>query len=143
MISGDGSLELQEAVFNILSNDLDIQDIVGSPARVYDDVPQQNTEFPYITIGDDKVTDGGTHTDTGSEVVLWFHFWARDGGKATIKAIHARVYDLMHEQDIEATGLDVYQCRFDFFDSFVDPDGSTRHGVARYRVLTTKTQDDQ
>ncbi len=142
-MSGFSSLAIQTSIYQILYDDAELRSSVGSgglndPVRVYDNVPQ-NTAYPYIQIGDETMKDSGTMTDQGVEVTYTLHVWARDRGKVVVKELADRIYQLLHEQDIPVLDQDVYLCRFEFFESFTDPDGITRHGVARYRFLTSET----
>ena len=47
----------------------------------------------------------------------------------------ARVYTLLHEQTLPIAGFTNVLTRFEFSDTFRDPDGLTQHGVQRYRML--------
>jgi hypothetical protein len=136
-VSGHSSLAVQEALYAKLSDDSGIKALVGDPARVYDNVPQ-DTPYPYIEIGEDTALDGGTATEQGMDLTVMLHYWARDRGKRTVKLIAARVYELLHEQELVVESQSLVLCRFVFGDFLLDPDGVTRHGVARYRILTTQ-----
>ena len=102
---------------------------------VYDDVPQ-NTDYPYITIGDDTSTEWDTVDKVGGESTLTVHTWSREAGRREIKKIMSEVYEVLHMHELDVPGYNVVLCRQEFAESLpVEADGRTRHGVQRFRVI--------
>jgi len=122
---------LQVTVFNALNTG----DLAG---MVFDDVPQANEVFPKITIGDDIVTDDGTSSDEGANVVVRVHTWSRHIGRIETKTIQSKIYDKLHRQDLSIAGWHFIGCEFIQSFSMVDEDGKTRHGVSEFRVLADR-----
>lgn len=102
---------------------------------VYDHVPQESA-FPYIVIGDDTSTPWDTDDSTGSESTCTIHVWSRQRGRKEVKTIMQAIYDAMHRQELTITGGALVECAAEFQESFLDPDGITRHGVIRFRLIT-------
>ena len=132
----DASWELQQALFSKLDGDATLDALITG---VFDSVPPAQA-FPYVTIGDGSAADFGTKTEQGQSHAILIHAWARDRGRRTVKQILARVYTLLHEQILaDPTSPTVFEnvlTRWEFGDTFLDPDGLTYHGVARYRIIT-------
>lgn len=121
--------EIQEAIAARLST-------VGTP--VYDNVPQ-DTAFPYIVIGDDTSIPFDTDDSIGSEATCTIHVWSRYRGKKEVKEIMGAVYASLHRASFAIADGALIECVSEFAESFVDPDGLTRHGVIRFRLIVETT----
>ena len=126
----DGSWELQQAVYAALDAALSVP--------VYDFAPS-NAAFPYVTIGEATIVDVGTKSHTGTEHTITVHAWSRYRGRKETKQILGQIYDALHEQTLNVSGFGFVMCRLDFSESFMDEDGLTFHGVARYRVVLNES----
>ena len=142
MATGDGaSLELQGWLYGVFSNWAPLQELLGTPARVYDRVPA-DVVFPYVAIGEAEENADDVECIDGSEHFLTCHVWTRDQGQqgkveakrigtamnAAIAAAVAAAPDLAtHRLQVFARGSARY---------FDDQDGLTVHGVLIYRALT-------
>lgn len=135
----DPSFALQVALITALRGDGQVQTLVGTPARVYDD-PPRSTAFPYITLGPATIRAWDTDSEIGHEHVVQFHAWSRQGGRKEAKVILASVYDVLHNASLSLTGHRLIALRFEFADIFRDADGETMHGIARYRAVTEPTE---
>lgn len=101
---------------------------------VLDAVPE-NQGFPYLVIGDDTLTAAATKSEDAHQMTVTIHAWSRSPGRKECKTLLAGVYDALHGRDLEIEGYDVTAVRFEYGDSFLDADGRTWHGVARYRII--------
>jgi hypothetical protein len=119
-------VELQKAIYSKLSTSLVIP--------VYDHVPQ-GSEYPYIVIGEDTAIEWDTDDSVGSESTLTLHVWTRNRGRKECKEIMDSIYDVLHRCELAVTGYNVVNCAWELAETFVDPDGKTRHGVTRYRII--------
>jgi Protein of unknown function (DUF3168) len=52
----DASLALQQAVYDALAQSIPLQNLIGSPPRLYDH-HRQEPIFPYVVIGEVRVSD--------------------------------------------------------------------------------------
>jgi len=129
--------ELQKAIYGALRGDTAVLGLVND---VYDHVPQgldSDEDFPYIVVGDTTAVDQGTKSWHGQEHTIVLHIWSRYRGFMETKQIMAAIYAVLHENEaLAVTGHEVWLLRYEFGDTFLDPDGITRHGVVRYRVRT-------
>ena len=126
------SWELQKAIFTKLNGNVDGLD--GANIPVYDDVPQQSN-YPYVQIGEETSANNGTKTLDGVEHTLTMHIWSQYRGRREIKTIMKSVYDLLHNTAISVTGASLVNVRQEFSTTLAENDGITRHGVIRFRAV--------
>ena len=129
-------LDIQTAIFDTLSNGLSVP--------VYDDVPQEATKkdsnFPFVTVGDDTFNEGSTDTEGGFDTTITMHIWSRYAGFTETKQIQAEIYALLNRQTIVMAGSDygIAGITFDFSNAVLDPDGLTRHGISRFALYVAE-----
>lgn len=128
---GSPAWPLQQAVYSRLNGDATLTTTLG--ASVYDHVPD-SAAFPYVVIGD--VTEGprDTMARTGRDVVLSVHCWSQYAGAKQVDEIANRVDALLDRWAPTVSGWTATTMLREFFESFRDADGTTRHGVLRYRI---------
>lgn len=138
-----GLLELQTALYDVLTGDTGLSGLLatyeGGPA-VFDGPPQvedpsDNSMFPYVVIGADSASPFDTDTETGMTVTATIDVWSRAEEFAEAKTIMAAIYGLLHRQDFTISGYTLVGCDLEFEETLRDPDGETRHGVQRYRIV--------
>lgn len=132
-MSGSPAWPIQTAVYSRLSGDTTLVTTLG--AQVYDKVPD-SAAFPYVVIGDDTETPNDTMGKTGRDTTLTIHTWSQYPGKKQTKEIQDRVDELLDRWTPTVAGWSATQMLQEFRESFMDPDGVTRHGVSRYRIHT-------
>ena len=129
----DHSFELQKTIFTTLNGDNTIKSTFS--ATVHDHVPQ-GTAYPYIVIGEETMTDeSSTKTIDFNNFTLTIHIFSRNRGRKEAKQIMARIYELLHNQNLSVTGADHINTRFEFSDVIKENDGLTYHGVQRFRTI--------
>jgi len=126
------SWELQKAIFTKLNGNVD--GLAGANIPVYDDVPQQSN-YPYVQIGEETSANNGTKTLDGVEHTLTMHIWSQYRGRREIKTIMKSVYDLLHNTAISVSGASLVNVRQEFSTTLSENDGITRHGVIRFRAV--------
>jgi len=125
-----GAIEIQKAIFLKLNNGLSIPVLDGVP---------DNQPKPYVVIGDDTLIEWDTDGQTGFDTTITLHVWSDYQGKAEVKTIQGQIYDLLHRAELSVIGYNLINCTFEFADSFLDPNGITRHGVQRFRLNLFKS----
>jgi hypothetical protein len=116
--------EIQAAIYAKVS-------AIGWPT--YDHVPQESA-FPYVVIGDDTSIPWDTDDSIGSETTCTIHVWSRHRGRKEVKEIMRTIYEALHRQELSIIGGALVECQAELEESFMDPDGLTRHGVIRFRL---------
>ncbi len=124
--------EIQVSIYEELTGYYHLSSMVGD--RIYDRVPQ-NSDYPYLVLGDDTSLPWDTDNTTGSENTLTLHVWSRYYGRKEVKDIMKAIYDCLHRKNIEVSGAHTVLCQHEFSESFLDPDGITTHGVIRFRII--------
>lgn len=122
---------LQRAIYNALTGSADLMAIVTG---VYDATPQDEA-FPYVTFAADTESQWDTDDSHGFDCVVEIHTWSRYRGQRETKRIQNAVYNALHEVDLTVPFHNVVLCLWESAQQFVDPDGLTRHGVQRFRVI--------
>jgi hypothetical protein len=130
-VSGSAQWGLQQAVYARLSGDATLTSTLG--ADVYDETPQ-DAAYPYVVIGEDTELPDDTMGVTGRSMTLVLHYWSQYPGAREVKQVHARVDALLDRWTPTVAGWSLTETQFEFFEIVRDPDGITRHGIARYRV---------
>jgi hypothetical protein len=131
---------IQTAIYERLSAYAPLTAVITG---VYDDVPQaadagSNAAFPYVTIGDDTLNEWDTDTEQGADTTITIHSWSRARGRKEIKAIQGHIYDALHRYELPVTGHHLIACDWEASESLLDPDGRTRHGISRFRIVLQK-----
>lgn len=128
--------EIQGAIYNKLVSNTALMSIVTG---VYDDVPQaakseDDGAFPFVVIGDDDFGNWDTDTEVGWEFNFRVHIWSRYRGKKEILEIASEVHSALNRASITTNSYHVLDVNHVSMDSFVEPDGRTRHGVIQFRL---------
>jgi hypothetical protein len=140
---------IQKAIFDQLMADAPLKALLAknvtdkTKAAIYDAVPEpkdagSDLPFPYVTIGDDTMLDWDTDTSVGKEATITIHSWSRYRGRLQVKDIQGAIYDALHLSQLIVDGYDTVLCLSEYSESILDPDGLTRHGVQRFRLIIDK-----
>lgn len=130
-MAGTATWELQKAVYAALTADAALMALITG---IFDHVPQGQA-YPYLTVGDDTETDRNTFDRTGREPTMTLHLWSKYAGMKQAKDIAERVVTLLDDQALVVTGWGHVMTTYEFGEFLRDPDGETRHGVLRFRML--------
>lgn len=129
---------LAASLHSALSGNAAIRAALGTPARLYDDAPEDPV-FPYLTYGATRSEDEGADDAPLTAHTLTLHVWSRYGGRA-------EVFDLLHiissaltSADLSPSGLSVCGLNITYTDVFRTSDRRTLHGVLRLSIKTQPT----
>ena len=116
-----------------------LEPIAGAPA-IYDHVPQPESGkgddwFPYVVIGEDDINQWDTDTSDGYDLELMVHVWDRSLGRLPTKEMQSAIHKALHRHKLALTDADTVFCHFQFGQTLMDPDGKTRHGIQRFRLV--------
>jgi hypothetical protein len=131
----DASRALQAAVAVHLADDAALAALIGNPPRLFDEAPR-GAAFPYVTLGDDRVSDWRGDGFTGSQHVLTLHAWSRAPGRDEVKAILGALRMALDDAALALEGHHLVLLHFVLADTERLADGHTLHGLARFRALT-------
>ena len=150
--------EVQRAVFDLLVTDAEVageladqRDLNGSAVpgvpAIYDHVPQpgdgsDDSWFPYLTIGEIEFTEWDTDDSLGFDAEVTVHVWSREFGRQEARRIQGKVYSALHRSDLAVDDHNVITVDQAFCEVTVDPDGKTRHGIQRFRVILERVEGE-
>lgn len=133
-------IELQTSIYDVLVAAL----VPAAAVGVYDQVPQpadggDDSDYPYVVMGDFKPNQNDTDDEVGFDGTMQVHVWSRYDGNKEASDIQDLIYDALHRTQPTVVGYGVSDVQQVFGEILRDPDGLTRHGVQRFRVIITPT----
>ncbi|HEY5278216.1 MAG TPA: DUF3168 domain-containing protein [Pseudolabrys sp.] len=128
------SAALRAAVHDALAADSALNALLGGP-KVYDEPPRA-AAFPYVTLGETRVLDWSTGTDTGEEHQLTLHAWSRQGGHREAHLITGALLQALDDAPLTLADHRLINFRFAVADVRRDADGRTYHALVRFRAVT-------
>lgn len=138
---------LQTAVFTRLSGYEDLTDALptvplpnGTTApAIFDNYPQPGDTgaqlFPFVSLGEGLLGEWDTDDTFGGDGEVVLHVWSRERGRREVKTLQGYIYAALHRYNLAVEGYTLVALDWVSSESFMDPDGVTRHGVSRFRVL--------
>lgn len=128
------SVALRAAVHTALATDSQLASVLGGP-KVYD-VPPKSAAFPYVTLGEARIADFSTGTETGEEHQLTLHAWSRQGGHKEAHAIAGALLQALDDAPLALADHQLINFRFAVADVRREADGRTYHALVRFRAVT-------
>lgn len=109
---------------------------------VYDAVPpsvDHSAAFCYVTLNDIQAIDWSTKTFNGQDFAVNIHVWSSYRGNKEVQEKFDTIHTALHNAALSVTGAATVICRYEASQIFLDPDGLTRHGVQRFRIVLQHT----
>ena len=128
------NVALRAAVHAALSSDAALSAVLGS-AKIYDEVPR-NAAFPYVTLGEARLTDASGDDAPTQEHQLTLHAWSRQGGHREAHVIAGTLLQALDDAPLTVAGHRLVNLRFAIADIRRESDGRTYHAVVRFRAVT-------
>jgi hypothetical protein len=128
------AVSLRAAIRDALTADSPLVSLLGGE-KIYDEPPRE-AQLPYVTLGQDVISDGSTATEAGDEHALTLHVWSRQGGHKEAHVLAGAVLEALIEAPITLDGHHLSNLRFVAADVRRESDGRTYHGIVRLRALT-------
>ena len=125
---------LRAAIHDALVADSPLTSLLGGP-RVYDE-PPRDALFPYVTLGEARVTDWSTGTERGEEHQLTLHAWSRQGGHKEAHLVAGALLQALDDAPLALSGHRLINLRFALVDVRREADGRTYHALVRFRAVT-------
>jgi hypothetical protein len=128
---------VQDAIYDHLTGNVAL---MAAVVAVYDNVPQPedagaDSDFPYVTIGEDNHVAIDTDTELMDQVSITIHTWARRSGRSQIKQIQGLISTSLNRSNLLASGYKFINIARVDSQSFLDSDGFTRHGVQTFNLM--------
>ncbi|MDI3471071.1 MAG: Gene Transfer Agent (GTA) ORFG08 [Pseudolabrys sp.] len=135
------SAALRAAVHDALIADAPLTALLGGP-NVFDQAPP-SVAFPYVTLGDMRVSDfsAGDASGEGStlEHQLILHAWSRQGGHKEAHLIAGALLQALDDAPLTLADHTLVNFRFAVADVRREADGRTYHALVRFRAVTEPT----
>ncbi|MCO5129846.1 MAG: DUF3168 domain-containing protein [Xanthobacteraceae bacterium] len=128
------SLALRAAIHRALVADGGLGAALGG-ARVYDAVPR-GAAFPYVTLGEARVTDAAVDGGAIQEHLVTLHAWSRQGGHKEAHVIAGALLQALDDAPLAPDGHRLVNLRFTVADIRREGDGRTYHAIVRFRAVT-------
>jgi len=128
------SAALRAAVHDALNADAALTALLGGP-KIYDE-PPRSAAFPYVTVGETRISDYSTGTEPGEEHQLTVHAWSRQGGHKEAHLIAGALLAALDEAPLSLADNHLVNFRFAVADVRREADGRTYHALVRFRAVT-------
>jgi hypothetical protein len=125
---------LRAAIHDSLVADAPLTSLLGG-ARIYDE-PPKSVVFPYVTLGETRIADFSTGTETGEEHQLTLHVWSRQGGHREAHLIAGALLQALDDAPLTLADHRLINLRFALADVRREADGRTYHALVRFRAVT-------
>ena len=125
---------LRAAIHDALVADDALTAMLGG-AKVYDE-PPANAAFPYVTLGEARVTDFSAGEERLEEHQLTLHAWSRQGGHKEAHGIAGALLQVLDDAPLSPDGHQLVNLRFSLADIRREADGRTYHALVRFRAVT-------
>jgi len=128
------SVALRAAIHQALVADSALASALGGH-RIYD-APPREAEFPYVTLGDVRISDASGDDAPLLEHQLTLHAWSRQGGHKQAHLITGALLAALDDAPLSPVGHRLVQLRFAIADIRREADGRTYHALVRFRAVT-------
>lgn len=130
----DGAdLELQAAMKAHLVADSTITALLGTPPRLYQDVPSPPT-FPYATLGETQESDDSSSCQAASDIYADIHVWSREPGFEQIKRIASAIRLSLHDAELTLASERCVLIEHKVTRHFRDGEGPVKHSVVTFHA---------
>ena len=126
---------LATAIHETLSGHNAIKSVMGDPARLYDDAPDDPI-FPYLTYGAIRMEDESADDAPLTAHIMTLHIWSRYGGRAEVFDLLHVVSSALRAANLNPAGLNICSINILYSDVFRTSDRRTLHGVLRLSIKT-------
>ena len=128
------SAALRAAIHDALSTDGALNALLGG-SKIYDEPPRAEV-FPYVTLGEARVSDFSTGTEPGEEHQITLHAWSRQGGHREAHLISGALLQALDDAPLTLADHKLVNLRFSVADVRREADGRTYHALVRFRAMT-------
>jgi hypothetical protein len=127
------SVALRAAIYAALTVDTALRAALGG-ARVYDE-PPRDAGFPYVTLGEARITDVSGDGGVTQEHALTLHAWSQQGGHKEAHVITGALLQALDDAPLAPAGHRLVNLRFAIADIRREADG-IYHALVKFRAVT-------
>lgn len=111
-------VSLRTAILGALRADAPLAALLGG-TKIYDE-PPRDAALPYVTLGENVVSDGSTSTESSDEHALTLHVWSHQGGHREAHLIAGAVLEALADAPLALDGHHLSNLRFVAADARAD-----------------------
>lgn len=127
---------LQVAIFGALTGNTAFMALVTG---VFDNVEQDYSDFPYVTIGENIQSPFDADDFVGDENIITVHVWSRDSSYKEALVLNGLIYDILNRNNLTVSGYTTVDCIFNGSSMVeLDPDGKTYHGAQEFKITLVR-----
>jgi hypothetical protein len=134
------SAALRAAVHDALNAYAPLTSLLGGP-KIFDE-PPRSAAFPYVTLGETRVSDFSTGSEPAAEHALTLHAWSRQGGHKEAHMIAGALLQALDDAPLSLADHRLVNFRFAVADVRRESDGRTYHALVRFRAVTEPVISD-
>jgi Protein of unknown function (DUF3168) len=128
------AVSLRAAIHGALTTDAALIVLLGGP-KIFDEVPL-GAAFPYVTLGEARISDFSSGDAPGEEHQMTLHAWSRQGGHREAHLIAGALLQALDDAPLTLAGHALVNFRFAAADVRREADGRTYHALVRFRAVT-------
>jgi len=128
------SVALRAAVHAALAADAPLAAVLGGP-KIFDE-PPRDAPFPYVTLGEARMSEFAAGGEAVQEHHLTLHAWSRQGGHREAHAVAGALLQALDDAPLALGDHVLVNLRFVVADVRREADGRTYHALVRFRAVT-------
>lgn len=128
------SVALRAAIHQALVHDSGVIAALGG-AHVHDEPPRE-VAFPYVTLGEARISNLSVDGGTLQEHQLTLHAFSRQGGHKEAHVIAGALLSALDDAALPLDGHRLVNLRFALADIRREPNSRNYHAVVRFRAVT-------
>jgi hypothetical protein len=125
---------LRAAIHDALIADGALNGLLGGP-NVFDEPPRV-AAFPYVTLGEARISSLSGDDAPEEEHQLTLHAWSRQGGHREAHLIAGAMLQALDDAPLTLADHRLVNLRFAVADVRRESDGRTYHALVRFRAVT-------
>jgi hypothetical protein len=133
-MSVPSAVALRAAITDALRADAALVAVLGGP-KIYDE-PPRGAAFPYVTLGEARISALPADETGLQEHQLTLHAWSQQGGHREAQMIAAALLQALDDAPLPLADHRLVNLRFALADVRRDADGRTYHAFVRFRAVT-------
>lgn len=137
----DAETYLIDCIFNHLQAEPNVQELLGSPLRLYDELPDP-VQYPFVWFGRHVSRPMDGEAAPLMEHDLTLHVWSRFRGRAQAREVLSAVRDSLKTIHPDPGDVQLISLRVVFADYLRAANGRSIQAVMRLRAVTQSTQEN-
>lgn len=120
--------EIFQGIYTKLNTDLSVS--------VFDDVPQDGYNYPYVRIDPLVLNEADTDTETGFNATVQIIAFSQYKGSKEISNLATEIYNSLHRFAFpDTTSFGISTIHQEFSTIALESDGLTRESIQRFRII--------